>query len=79
MFDEYLRKIIPVPLVDIKVSQDGYKYLITTYASVLNEFGVESRIENRIKINKRIKSINGWWNKDGECFYKQAIVEFVKC
>lgn len=78
MFDEYLRKIIPVPLVDIKVSQDGYKYLITTYASVLSEFGVASRIERRLKINKRIKSFKGWWLKDNECFYKQAIVEFKK-
>ena len=79
MFDKYLQKILPIPIVNIEVSKtDGYKYRITTYASVLNEYGVEKLVANRLRGNKRVKSFDGWYMKDNEPFFKQAIVEFVK-
>lgn len=77
MFDKYLAKILPIPIVDIEVSKkDGYKYRITTYSSVLNEIGTKERVAIRLKNNKRIKSFDGWYMKDKEPFFKQMIVEF---
>ena len=79
MFDKYLAKILPIPIVNIEVSKtNGYKYRITTYSSVLNESGTENRVAIRLKNNKRIKSFDGWYMMSGEPFYRQAIVEFVK-
>ena len=79
MFNKYLAKILPIPIVNIEVNKtDGYKYRVTTYASVINEYGVEKQVASRLGKNKRIKSFDGWYMKDNEPFYKQAIVEFVK-
>ena len=79
MFNKYLAKILPIPIVNIEVSKtDGYKYRVTTYASVINEYGVEKQVASRLGKNKRVKSFDGWYMKDNEPFYKQAIVEFVK-
>ena len=79
MFDKYLAKILPIPIVNIEVSKtDDYKYRITTYASVINEYGVEKQVVNRLGQNKRIKSFDGWYMKDNEPYFRQAIVEFVK-
>lgn len=78
MFKQYLKKIIGIPLTEIKVSEDGYRYLITTYTSVINEYGTEKMVENRIKKCKRIKSFDGWYFNKNDLYYKDAIVEFVK-
>ena len=78
MFNEYLKKILPIPITKIEVNNDGYKYRITTYSSVLNERGTENSIRKRINNNKRIKSFSGWYLKPNDIYYKQAIVEFVR-
>ena len=77
MFNKYLEKILPIPLVDIEVSKkDGYKYRITTYSSVLNEIGTKERVAIRLKNNKRIKSFDGWYFKEDDPYLRQMIVEF---
>ena len=76
MFNEYLKKILPIPIVKIEVNNDGYKYRITTYTSVINERGAEETIRKRIIKNKRIKSFNGWYFKDNDINYKQVVIEF---
>lgn len=78
MFTEYLRKILPIPIVRIEVNEDGYKYRITTYASVIDERQTDKAIRTRIIKNKRIKSFSGWFYKDNDVYYKQAVIEFVK-
>ena len=78
MFNDYIRKILPIPITQIEVSQDGYKYRVTTYSSVINESFVTDIIKKRIKNNKKIKSFDGWYLKSNDYNYKQAIIEFVK-
>lgn len=79
MFDKYLEKILPIPIVDIEVSKkDGYKYRVTTYSSVLAENGVKNQIIIRLKSNKRIKSFDGWYLKEHEPYLRQMYVEFVR-
>ena len=77
MFVEYLKKIMPVPITDIKVSKDGYKYVISTYTSVLNQDrGLQLRIVKRMHNNKKIKVFDGWYQKDNDITQKEAVVEF---
>ena len=77
MFNNYIKKILPIPITDIQISpKDNYVYYITTYSSVLNERGVCSCLEKRLKRNKKIENFDGWWFKDGDTFYKQAIITF---
>lgn len=78
MFNAYLKKILPIPIVKIEVNDDGYKYRVTSYASVIDEYGAAETIRKRIIKNKRIKSFNGWYYKKDDTYYKQAIIEFVK-
>lgn len=78
MFNEYIRKILPIPIIKIEISKDGYKYRITTYSSVINERGTIDIINKRINKNKKIKIFNGWQFKDNDYNYKQAIIEFNK-
>ena len=79
MFDKYLEKILPIPLVNVEVSKtDGYKYRITTYASVLDEYGIKDRIIMRLKNNKRIKDFDGWFLMADAPYLRQAIIEFKK-
>ena len=78
MFNEYIRKILPIPIVMIESSNDGYKYRITTYSSVINERGCENAIIKRIQKNKRVKSISGWINKPDNNYFAQAIIEFER-
>lgn len=78
MFHEYIKKILPIPIVMIENSEDGYKYRITTYASVINEYGTENIIKRRIYKNKKIKSLSMWYFKPDNYYYKQAIIEFNK-
>ena len=78
MFNEYIKKILPIPIIEIQVNKDGYKYLITTYSSVINEYGCKDSINKRINKCKRIKSISYWWNKPNNSYYKQAIIEMNK-
>ena len=76
MYNDYLRKILPIPIVDIEVK--GYKYRITTYSSVIDESGVKATVTKRLKNNKRIKSFGEWWFKSDDRYYKQLIVEFER-
>lgn len=78
MFNDYIRKILPIPITQIEVSKDGYKYRVTTYSSVINEPNVVDIIKKRIKNNKKVKFIDGWYLKNNDYNYKQAIIEFVK-
>ena len=78
MFNDYIRKILPIPITQIEVSQDGYKYRITTYSSVINEPNVVDIIKKRIKNNKKVKFLDGWYFKGNDYNYKQAIIEFKK-
>lgn len=76
MFNEYLKKVLPIPIVAIKVSKDGYKYLITTYSNVIDEYGTADVIKKRVLKNKRMKSIDGWYRVKDNPTIKQAIIEF---
>jgi len=78
MFHGYIRKVLPIPIVEIKASEDGYKYLITTYSSAIDEYGAKNDILKRVKQNKRMKSIDGWWFKENNTYYKEAILEMVR-
>lgn len=79
LFNDYIRKILPIPIVQIEVSpKDSYIYRITTYSSVLNERGVWSGVEKRLYKNKKIKSFDGWWFKEGDTFYKQGVITFAR-
>lgn len=78
MFNEYIKKILPIPIVMIESNKDGYKYRITTYSSVISECGCENQIIKRISKNKRIKSISCWLNKPDNAYFSQAIIEFNK-
>lgn len=77
MFNEYIRKILPIPITKIEHSDDGYKYRLTVYSSIINENGVTDMIKKRLK-NKRIKSFDGWYFKPDNINYKQAIIEFKR-
>lgn len=77
MFDKYLRKIIPIPITKIETFKDGYKYLVYTYASVLNQDkGIQLKIIKRAHNNKRIKTFDGWYYNDKNLNEKYALVEF---
>ena len=52
--------------------KNNYLYRITTYSSVINEYGTEE------SVIKRIKSISHWRNKPDNNYYKQAIIEFAR-
>ena len=75
MFNEYIRKVLPIPIVEIKASDDGYRYLITTYSSVIDEYGCKNDIIKRVKKNKRMKCISDWYFKEKDTYYKDAILE----
>lgn len=76
MFADYLRKILPIPILEIQTNKDGYQCVITTYSSVIQEYGVEKLINKIISKNKRIKSFDGWFFKPQDVFLKEAIVTF---
>lgn len=78
MFDKYLKKILPIPIIEIKPNKDGYKYLIRTYSSVINEGETEYIINKIIAKNKKIKSISTWIYNPDNMYQKQAIVEFAR-
>ena len=78
MFNDYIKKILPIPITEIEVSPDGYKYRITTHSSVISEYGVSDLINRRINKNKRIKSFDGWYLKENDFTKKQAVIEFCK-
>ena len=78
MFNDYIKSVLPIPILDIKVSKTNkYRYKITTYSSVADELQTRRAVENRVKKCKRMKSIDGWY-LDGDCSRKYAIVEFVQ-
>ena len=79
MFNGYIKKILPIPVTEIKASKDGYKYLVYTYSSVLeHDRGIQLKITKRVHNNKRIKSFDGWYYKDNDITQKYALMEFKK-
>ena len=79
MYHEYLKKILPIPVKEIQVSpKNNYLYMVTTYASVINEKGTENLIDLIVNKCKKIKKISYWRNKPNDTMYKQAVVEFIK-
>ena len=79
MFNAYLKKVMPVPVTEIQVSKDGYRYLVFTHASILDkDMGLQLRIVKRMHNNKRIKIFDGWYYKDNDITQKYALVEFKK-
>lgn len=79
MFDSYIKSILPIPILDIKVAKNNaYRYKITTHASVADEPQTRKAVEKRVKACKRMKSIEGWY-LDGDVSRKYAVVEMVKC
>ena len=78
MFNDYIKSVLPIPILDIKISKtNNYRYKITTYSSVADEPQTLMAVENRVKKGKRMKSIEGWY-LDDDCSRKYAIVEFVR-
>ena len=79
MFDSYIKSILPIPILDIKVAKNNaYRYKVTTYSQVADEPQTRKAVEKRVKACKRMKSIEGWY-LDGDCGRKYAVVEMVKC
>ena len=73
MYNDYLRSILPIPILDIKISQtNNYCYKILTYSKIADESN--NTIRQRIKKCKRIKSIDGWYSESD--LYKYAVIEF---
>ena len=73
-FKDYLKKILPIPCCNIEVSEDGYKYKIKSFASVLSEGNIIKCIEKRLNKCKRVKSYSMWFYDD-DLFYKYMIIE----
>ena len=78
MFNEYIKKILPIPITKITASEDGYTYKISTYSNVLSEYGVEKNIIKRTKNNKRIASFDGWYTDITDTYSKYAFLTFRK-
>lgn len=78
MFNDYIKSILPIPILDIKVSKtNNYRYKITTYSSVADEVQTRMAVENRVRKCKRMKSIEGWY-LDDDISRKYAVIEFVR-
>ena len=78
MFNDYIKSILPIPILDIKVAKNNsYRYKIVTYSSVVDEPQTRMAVENRVKKCKRMKSIEGWY-LDDDISRKYAVVEFVR-
>ena len=78
MFNDYIKSVLPIPILDIKVSKtNNYRYKITTYSSVADEVRTRMAVENRVKKCKRMKSIEGWY-LDDDVSRKYAVIEFVR-
>lgn len=76
MFDSYIKSVLPIPILDIKVAKNNsYRYKIVTYSSVADES--KQAVENRVKKCKRMKSIEGWY-LDDDISRKYAVIEFVR-
>lgn len=77
MFNEYIKSVLPIPILDIKVAKNNsYRYKIVTYSSVADES--QDIVKNRVRKCKRMKSIDGWY-LDNDVNHKYAIIEFNKC
>lgn len=78
MFNDYIKSILPIPILDIKVAKNNsYRYKITTYSSVADEPQTRNIIEQRVNKCKRMKSIEGWYC-DKSADKKYAVIEFVR-
>ena len=78
MFNDYIKSILPIPILDIKVAKNNaYRYKITTYSQVADEPQTRKVVEKRVKACKRMKSIDGWY-LDDDLSKKYAILEMVK-
>ena len=78
MFGDYIKSVLPIPIIDIKFDKTGYLAKITTYSSVADEPQTRKVVEKRVHDCKRMKSINGWY-LDDDLSKKYAILEMVKC
>ena len=76
-FKEYIRKILPIPTCGIEVSEDGYKYKVKAFASVVNEGNVAKYVEKRLNKCKRVKSYSMWFNSE-DFLYKYIVIEMQK-
>ena len=78
MYHDYIRSILPIPILDIKVAKNNnYRYKITTYQAIADELETRKTIEKRVYNCKRIKSIEGWYS-DSDINKKYAIIEFTR-
>lgn len=78
MFNDYIKSVLPIPILDIKVAKNNsYRYKITTHANVADEPQTRMAIESRVKKCKRMKSIEGWY-LDDDISKKYAVIEFVR-
>ena len=76
MFNDYIRKILPIPIIDIKVGKNNnYLYKIVTYSHVADE--CNDIVKQRVNKCKKIKSIDGWYF-DENINNKYAVIEFNK-
>lgn len=76
MYNEYIRSILPIPIIDIKVAKNNnYRYKVVAYSSVADES--QNTIKDRVRKCKRMKSIEGWYFDD-DTNYKYAVIEFNK-
>lgn len=77
MFDAYIRSIMPVPVENIEVSPNNpYLYRITVFSSLVNEN--KKTIDKILSKNKKINSYEGWFIKQNDIFFKQALIQFKK-
>ena len=79
MFNSYIKKILPIPTIKIQSSKNGYRYLVSTYASIIDkDIGLQLRIAKYMHNNKRVKIFDGWYYKEDDITQKYALVEFYK-
>ena len=52
MFNDYIKRVLPIPILDIKVAKNNsYRYKIITYSSVAD--ASKQVVENRVKKCKK--------------------------
>lgn len=74
MYNDYLRALLPIPILDIQISKkNNYFYKIITYSQVADESNIT--VKKRINNCKKIKSFDGWYFTD-DLNKKYAIIEF---
>lgn len=82
-FKKYLQYLLKIPTLNIEM-QDGYKYLLTVNARVLDEYckygNVANKIVHKLNQNKKIDYVSDWFYKTNYDFQNRTIqVIFKKC